>query len=332
MENSSEKKEQQHLLSVRDIVVRYVTKDETVNAVNHVSFDLDEKETLGMVGETGAGKTSIAKTILRILPVPPAVVESGEVYLEGQDLLKLPDKEMEHIRGKRISMIFQDPMTALNPVKRIGRQVAEGIHIHEKLPWKEAEARAMEILEMVGISEDRFREYPHQFSGGMRQRAVIAIALACNPDILIADEPTSALDVTIQAEVLDLIHQLQQDRQMAMILITHDFGVVAENCDKVAVIYAGEFIEYGTTEQIFENPTHPYTQGLFGAIPTLETEDVRLHSIHGAPPDPTALPAGCKFRPRCPYATELCQKEIPVYDHDGHQCKCIRAADDVAAS
>lgn len=323
---NNEVKNTQHLLSVKDLVVEYVTKDETIHAVNHVSFDLDQGATLGLVGETGAGKTSVAKSILRILPVPPAEVRSGEVFLDGVDLLKIPEKEMQHIRGRRISMIFQDPMTALNPVKKIGRQVAEGIRIHEKVSWKIAEERAVDILRMVGISEDRFREYPHQFSGGMRQRAVIAIALACNPDILIADEPTSALDVTIQADVLELIHKLQQEKKMAMILITHDFGIVAENCDNVGVIYAGEFIEFGTTKQIFSNPVHPYTQGLFGSIPTITTDTARLKSIDGAPPDPTNLPEGCAFRPRCPYATEKCGQAIPFYNNAGHLCRCVRAA------
>ena len=311
------------LLSVKDVTVRYETKDEVVHAVNDVSFDLNYGETIGLVGETGAGKTTIARTILRILPTPPAKVEKGEVWFDGQNLYDLKEEEMRQIRGGRISMVFQDPMTALNPVKRVGWQIAEAIRYHENVTKKEADAKAIEMLKLVGISPDRFREYPHQFSGGMKQRVVIAIALACHPDLLIADEPTSALDVTIQAQVLEMIEDLQKKQNTAMILITHDFGVVAKSCHKVGVVYAGEIIEYGTIAQVFDRPMHPYTKGLFDAIPKMTTDVDRLSPILGAPPDPTNLPQGCKFRPRCKYATEACMNAVPSYKMaDGHQCKC----------
>ena len=311
------------LLSVKDVEVRYETKDEVVHAVNDVSFDLNYGETIGLVGETGAGKTTIARTILRILPTPPAKFVRGEVWFDGKNLYDLKEEEMRQIRGGRISMVFQDPMTALNPVKRVGWQIAEAIRYHSDVSTKEADAKAVEMLKLVGISPDRFREYPHQFSGGMKQRVVIAIALACNPDLLIADEPTSALDVTIQAQVLEMIEDLQKKQNTAMILITHDFGVVAKSCHKVGVVYAGEIIEYGTIEQVFERPMHPYTKGLFDAIPKMTTDVDRLSPILGAPPDPTNLPQGCKFRPRCKYASERCMNVVPSYKMgDGHQCKC----------
>lgn len=312
------------LLSVKGINVKYITKDETVEAVNGVSFSLDYGRTIGLVGETGAGKTTIAKTILRILPTPPAKITSGTVELDGTDLYSLPEEEMRKIRGGRISMIFQDPMTALNPVKRVGWQVAEAVRYHEDVSKKEADEKAKEMFRLVGISEDRFNEYPHQFSGGMKQRVVIAMALACNPDLLIADEPTSALDVTIQAQVLEMISDLQKRKNTAMILITHDFGIVAKCCDTVGVVYAGEIIEFGTLEQIFERPLHPYTAGLFAAIPSMTTDVDRLSPIHGAPPDPTCLPKGCKFAPRCPHATDECRsRDMNTYIlTDGHQVRC----------
>lgn len=320
-----ENEKQGLLLSVNNIKVNYETKDETVEAVNEVSFKLNYSQTLGLVGETGAGKTTIARTILRILPSPPAVVKNGSVEFEGNDIYKISEEEMRKIRGGKISMIFQDPMTALNPVKRVGWQVAEAIRYHSDCNKKEADERAKEMFRLVGISEDRFREYPHQFSGGMKQRVVIAMALACNPSLLIADEPTSALDVTIQAQVLEMIADLQKKQNTAMILITHDFGIVAKTCDLVGVVYAGEIIEFGTLEQIFERPMHPYTEGLFGAIPTMTTDLNRLSPILGAPPDPTNLPKGCKFAPRCKYATDKCKNPVPAFEMaDGHQCKCFK--------
>ncbi|MBE6017069.1 MAG: ABC transporter ATP-binding protein [Lachnospiraceae bacterium] len=313
------------LLSVDNIKVNYITKDETVEAVNGVSFKLNKGQTIGLVGETGAGKTTIARTILRILPTPPAKVIEGEVEFQGKKLFEISEEEMRKIRGDKISMVFQDPMTALNPVKRVGWQVAEAIRYHQDVSKKEADEKAIEMFRLVGISPDRFREYPHQFSGGMKQRVVIAMALACNPDLLIADEPTSALDVTIQAQVLEMISDLQKRQGTAMILITHDFGIVAKCCDTVAVVYAGEIVEYGTLEQVFEAPTHPYTQGLFDAIPKMTTDVDRLSPIFGAPPDPTNLSKGCKFAPRCKYATEACNSPVPVTTlADGHQFRCNR--------
>ena len=326
-------KQDKKILSIRDLVVEYRTTEERVEAVNGVSFDLNYGETIGLVGETGAGKTTIARAIMGILPDPPARVRSGSIRLDDTELLGLENEKMMHIRGNRISMVFQDPMTALNPVIRVGRQIAEGIRIHEKLSWKEAEKKAMEIFEMVGIPASRFREYPHQFSGGMKQRVVIAIALACNPDLLIADEPTTALDVTIQAQVLEMIRDLQKKKNSAMILITHDFGVVAKTCDKVATIYGGQIIEYGTKRQIFHDCRHPYTMGLFEAIPSMTGDVERLNPIVGQPPDPTHLPAGCYFSPRCPYATDACRSgPIPMFRlKDGHECRCLKYEDEAVS-
>ena len=315
------------LLEVKDLYVQYSSSLETVRAVNGVSFSLKRGRTFGLVGETGAGKTSIARAILRILPDPPAKVPGGEILFEGSDLRRLPESEMRRIRGAKISMIFQDPMSALNPVLTVGKQISEAIYQHEKCSKKESIVRGKAMLEMVGIPGERFDEYPHQFSGGMKQRVVIAIALACSPDLLIADEPTTALDVTIQAQVLELIQHLQQDRQMAMILITHDFGIVAETCDEIAVVYAGQIVEFGSVEQVFGCKAHPYTRGLFGSIPKLTGDVERLHSIDGMPPDPTDLPKGCSFSPRCKYCTEDCKniEKIPLIDiGDGHLCRCLR--------
>ncbi len=320
---------EKRILSVQDLTVEYTSDKEIVHAVNGVSFDLNYGQTLGLVGETGAGKTTIAKSILRILPVPPARMKGGKVLLDDTDLVQLPEEEMQKIRGKRISMIFQDPMTALNPTLRIGKQISEVIRVHEGVSERKAEEEAKNVLEMVGISRDRFKEYPHQFSGGMKQRVVIAIALACKPDLLIADEPTTALDVTIQAQVLDMIADLQKQQNSAMILITHDFGIVAKTCDNVAVVYAGQIIEYGSKQQIFETPAHPYTKGLFGAIPQLTTDLDRLIPIQGLPPDPIHLPQGCYFSPRCPYAKPECKETpIPAYvGADGHLCRCLQFAE-----
>ena len=317
-------------LSVRDLWVDYELKDETVRAVNGVSFDLEKGQTLGLVGETGAGKTTIARTILGILQTPPGVVKKGEILLDGVDLLKLTEEEMYDVRGNKITIIFQDPMTALNPVITVGEQIAEVIRIHGDVSKAEAQKRAEEMLETVGIPAERYIEYPHQFSGGMKQRVVIAIALACSPDLLLADEPTTALDVTIQAQMLDLMRKLHEQKGTSTILITHDLGVVAEMCDVVAVVYAGEIVEYGTLEQIFTKPSHPYTVGLFGAVPSLEDDSERLHPIHGLPPDPTNLPEGCKFHPRCPHATDACRTgEIPNIDMGGgHMCRCLLVKED----
>ena len=322
---SSQMEDRETLLTIDDLYVEYTTNDEAVKAVNGVSFSLKRGETLGLVGETGAGKTTIAKAILRILPNPPAKVASGTIVFDNTDLRDLSEVQMRKIRGREISMIFQDPMTALNPVMSVGKQIAEAVQVHRKCSWNEAEKEAKKALELVGIPEDRYHEYPHQFSGGMKQRVVIAIALSCNPDLLIADEPTTALDVTIQAQVLNLIYELQKKNKMAMILITHDLGIVAETCDKVAVVYAGEIVEYGTLRQVFKKPLHPYTIGLFGAIPSLTGDVGRLHNIEGMPCDPTHLPNGCKFAPRCKFAKEICKQnaDVPLKDvGDGHLCRC----------
>ncbi|MBD5393168.1 MAG: ABC transporter ATP-binding protein [Lachnospiraceae bacterium] len=315
-------------LSVEDLVVEYTSDGEVVHAVNGVSFHLDKGKTLGLVGETGAGKTTIAKAIMRILQEPPAAVKSGKVVLEGVDLLKLDKKEMYGIRGDKISMIFQDPMTSLNPVHKVGEQIAEVVKIHNpEMNKTQAKQRAIEMLERVGIPAERYHEYPHQFSGGMKQRVVIAMALACNPELLLADEPTSALDVTIQAEVLAMIKKLRDEFDTAMIMITHDLGIVAQVCDDVAIVYAGEILEYGSKEEIFMHRFHPYTIGLFGAIPQLDVRVDRLSAIRGLPPDPTNLPEGCHFHPRCPYATEECKKGSIPFDEvrPGHFCRCIHA-------
>ena len=310
-------------LEVKNLVVEYKSDGQIVHAVNGVNLKLGKGRTLGLVGETGAGKTTIAKSILRILPDVGCKIRGGEVHLNGKDLLKISENEMRKIRGNNISMIFQDPMTALNPVMRVGDQIAEVVRLHNDT-HSDPRKRAEEMLEIVGIPAERYMEYPHQFSGGMKQRVVIAIALACNPDLLLADEPTTALDVTIQAQVLDLIKELREKYNTAMLLITHDMGVVAQVCDEVAVIYAGTIVEYGTKEQIFDHPTHPYTIGLFGAIPDMNEDEEWLHPIDGLPPDPTNLPKGCPFAPRCKYATAECEKgAIPVYKTaDGHDCAC----------
>ena len=321
---ADETKNASPFLEVKDLVVEYFTKESVVHAVNGVSFSLKRGTTLGLVGETGAGKTSVAKSILRILPDVGARIVEGEIILNGTNLLKLHEKEMRQIRGQKISMIFQDPMTALNPVQCVGDQIAEVVSLHNEGTKQSFRQRAEEMLELVGIPKERYPEYPHQFSGGMKQRVVIAIALACNPELLLADEPTTALDVTIQAQVLKLIKEMREKLNTSMILITHDMGVVATHCDDVAVVYAGSIVEYGTKEQIFDHPSHPYTIGLFGAIPNMNVDEEFLHPIDGLPPDPSKLPPGCPFSPRCKYATDRCrQGRIDLYKTpDGHDCRC----------
>lgn len=312
-------------VEVKDLVVEYTSDGDIVQAVNGVSFSLEHGETLGLVGETGAGKTTIAKSILRILPEPPAKVKSGQIILDGKDLMQIPEKKMLSIRGNKISMIFQDPMTALNPVMSIGSQITEVVLLHNDFTEEQAKHRTVEMLEVVGIPAERYVEFPHQFSGGMKQRVVIAMALACNPELLLADEPTTALDVTIQAQVLDMIKGLRDKFNTAMILITHDLGIVAETCDKVAVVYAGHIVESGTKEDIFRHVSHPYTQGLFDSIPKMNGGSKRLKPIDGMPPDPTNLPQGCVFAPRCKNATEECRKGvIPTVEiTPGHFCQCL---------
>ena len=320
------------LLDIRDLSVVYATEDGVVRALNKATLQLHKGETLGLVGETGAGKTTLARGIMRLVPQPPGKITSGEVIYDGTDLLKLPEREMRQLRGRQISMIFQDPMTSLNPVMTVGHQIQEVITTHHPhLSKDEARKQAEEMLEMVGISASRYDDYPHQFSGGMKQRVVIAIALACNPQLLIADEPTTALDVTIQAQVLEMIHDLKRKNNTAMLLITHDLGVVAQNCDSVAIIYAGEVVEYGTLRQVYKQILHPYTEGLFNSVPSLETTAKRLAAIDGMMPDPTVLPQGCKFADRCKYATERCRKEEPalVEMSDGHKVRCFRYSEEV---
>jgi len=316
--------EEKAFLEVNNLSVEYVTKEETVYAVNDVSFRLEKGKVLGLVGETGAGKTTIARTILRVLQEPPAKLRSGSVIMEGKNLLELSEDEMCLVRGKQITMIFQDPMTSLNPVMSIGKQIAEVIGLHSKIPSNEVRSRAEEMLEIVGIPAERYDEYPHQFSGGMKQRVVIAIALACQPELLLADEPTTALDVTIQAQVLELMQKLNKENNTTTILITHDLGVVAEMCDEVAIVYAGEIVESGTLEDIFEKPSHPYTIGLFGAMPKLNEDVEWLSPIEGLPPDPTSLLEGCSFYPRCPRAGETCKenKINLVKVSPSHMCRC----------
>ena len=295
-------------LKIKDLEVIYTQAGRTVHAVNGVSLEVQKGKTLGLVGETGAGKTTIAKSILRILPDPPAKIRKGEIILDGDDLLKKSESEMLRVRGGKIAMIFQDPMTALNPLMTVGDQILEVLQLHNDYDQKTGMRKAGEMLETVGIPAERYSEYPHQFSGGMKQRVVIAMALACNPELLLADEPTTALDVTIQAQVLDLINELKEKFQTSMILITHDLGVIAQTCETVAVIYAGSIVESGTKEDIFDHPTHPYTIGLFDSLPNMTAEGEKLKPIAGMPPDPTNLPAGCPFAPRCPFATEQCHK------------------------
>ena len=314
-------------LSVRDLAVYYHSEGKTIKAVNGVSFDLHRGQTIGLVGETGAGKTTIAKALLRILPVHSVEHTAGQVYLNGKNVMELPEAEMQKLRGHTLSMIFQDPMTALNPVKTVADQIAEAVKLHNHVSKGQAMERAKDMLKMVGISPDRAGDYPHQFSGGMKQRVVIAMALACDPELLIADEPTTALDVTIQAQVLEMINDLKEKLNTSMIMITHDLGVVAETCDTVAVTYAGQIIEYGTKEDIFDHPTHPYTVGLFNALPNMNSNAKRLSPIEGLPPDPTDLPAGCPFSPRCPHATDACRKGNVenVSISSTHTCRCLRA-------
>ncbi|MGL5055585.1 MAG: ABC transporter ATP-binding protein [Fusobacteriaceae bacterium] len=313
------------ILEIRNLNIKYITEDETVDAVNGIDITINEGETLGLVGETGAGKTTTALGIMRLIPEPPGKILGGEIIFQGEDILKIPEDQMRKLRGSQMSMIFQDPMTSLNPVMTVGEQIAEVIEIHEMLSTPDAMKKAEEMLELVGIPKFRINDYPHQFSGGMKQRVVIAIALACNPKFLIADEPTTALDVTIQAQVLELMNDLKKRLKTAMLLITHDLGVVAQVCDKVAIMYAGEIIEIGTLEDIFNSPKHPYTHGLFGSIPSLDEEVGRLKPIMGLMPDPTNLPTGCKFHPRCPNAVEMCARDIPGAHSisETHKVRCL---------
>ena len=314
------------ILDIKDLVIHYETDDGTVEAVNGLDIQLEYGKTLGLVGETGSGKTTTALSILRLVPDPPGVIKNGSITLDGKDILNLPQKDLESIRGNLVSMIFQDPMTSLNPVLTVGEQIAEVIGLHENISEKEAADKAGQMLEVVGIPKERYGEYPHQFSGGMKQRVVIAMALACNPKLLIADEPTTALDVTIQAQVLETMKELREKFGSAMIMITHDLGIIAEVCDEVSVVYAGQIVEHGTLEDVFERTLHPYREGLFGSLPNIEERRHRLQPIPGLMPDPTDLPKGCCFAPRCKYCTEACTKARPEmkWVSDTHYVRCSR--------
>ena len=312
------------VLDIRDLVVKYRTSESVVHAVNGVNLTVKKGETVGLVGETGAGKTTTARSILRILQTPPASLEGGQILFHGEDILAKTEAQMRKIRGKQIAMIFQDPMTALNPIDKVGLQIAEAIKLHEKVSQSVAISKACDMLELVGIPMERYVEYPHQFSGGMKQRVVIAMALACSPELLIADEPTTALDVTIQAQVLQMMQELKNKLGTSVIMITHDLGIVAKSCQSVAVVYAGEIVEFGEAVHIFEHTAHPYTVGLFNSLPQLDSKEKRLKPIKGLMPDPTNLPEGCKFCDRCPDASEVCKMTPPEAKEisPGHIVKC----------
>lgn len=302
---------EKNLLEIKNLVVQYVVDRETVEAVNGIDLEIGYGETLGLVGETGAGKTTTALSVMGLIPNPPGRMVSGEIIYDGRTISGLKEKEYRKIRGGEITMIFQDPMTSLNPVMTVGEQIAEVVRLHAKCSRLEAVERAVRMLELVGITSERYHQYPHEFSGGMKQRVMIAIALACTPKLLIADEPTTALDVTIQAQVLELMNELKEKLRTSLLLITHDLGVVAQVCDRVAIMYAGEIVESGTIAEVFDHPHHPYTIGLFGSIPSLDETAEKLKPIQGQMPDPTELPEGCAFAPRCPYATGACRTRKP---------------------
>ena len=316
--------EGENVLEITDLGIRFDTDTDVVYAVNGVNLKLKRKSTLGLVGETGAGKTTTVLSLLNLVPDPPGVITSGQIMVNGRDVRQMSAEELEEMRGKEISMIFQDPMTALNPVMTVGDQIAESIFLHEDVSKEEAMELAKKMLETVGISGERAGDYPHQFSGGMKQRVVIAIALACHPSILIADEPTTALDVTIQAQVLDMMKDLKEQYQTSMIMITHDLGIVAETCDEVAVMYAGKIVEQGTLEEVFDQTKHPYTEGLFNSLPNMKDRTAKLTPIKGLIPDPTVQYPGCVFAERCPYASEKCTKAYPEekWFSDTHMVAC----------
>lgn len=313
------------LLEINDLNIHYVTEQATFRAVNGIDLSLEEGETLGLVGETGAGKTTTALGILNLIPNPPGKIVGGEILYKGENVVTMDQAALRKLRGNEISMIFQDPMTALNPVMRVGDQIVEAISLHMECSRAEAVERSLDMLKMVGIGPERSTDYPHQLSGGMKQRVVIAMALACSPALLIADEPTTALDVTIQAQVLEMINDLKNRLKTSVLLITHDLGIVAECCQKVAVMYAGEIVEYGSLRDIFKETSHPYTMGLFRSIPSLTRKEKRLNPIDGLMPDPANLPGGCCFHPRCPYADETCRSCHPDLSDagNGHKVRCF---------
>lgn len=313
-----------YVIDVEDLVIHYETEQSTVMAVNSIDLKLKRKSILGIVGETGAGKTTAMLSLLRLVPNPPGIIKSGKIIVNGLDIQKLSTKELSAVRGSEIAMIFQDPMTSLNPVMSVGDQIAESIIQHESVGKVKAMEKAKEMLVTVGIDPNRFNEYPHQFSGGMRQRVGIAIALACRPTVLIADEPTTALDVTIQAQVLKLMRDLKEQYDTSMLLITHDLGVIAEMCDEVAIMYAGKIVEKGELKDIFNNMKHPYTEGLFNSLPNINNRVAKLEPIVGQMPDPSDLPVGCSFYPRCPYAIDVCKERQPEAKQisDTHMVVC----------
>ena len=310
------------VLDVKNLHVHYVTHDATAKAVNGIDFQVKEGEALGLVGETGAGKTTTALSIMQLIPDPPGIIVDGEIYFEGKNVILNTDKENQAMRGNGVAMIFQDPMTALNPVMTVGEQLSEVVLNHEKVSKAEAKKRVIDLLEIVGVKSDRYDDYPHQFSGGQKQRVVIAMSLLCNPKLLIADEPTTALDVTIQAQVLDIINQLREQYKMAMVLITHDLGVVAETCDNVAIMYAGQIVEAGTVREVYLNPKHPYTRGLFDSIPKLDDDSTELIPIEGAISNAADLPTGCYFHPRCRYCQDICKTQQPTVKGEDHKFMC----------
>ncbi len=315
------------LLEIKHLNVVFSNGGRSVEAISDLSLSLGRRETLGIVGESGSGKSVTSLATMRLLPKSTSQVK-GQILFEGQDLLQLSEREMQQVRGNKIAMVFQEPMTSLNPIHPVGKQIAESVLLHSKATKKEAMARALQLLELCGIPdpEQRMKEYPHQLSGGMRQRVMIAIALACNPELLIADEPTTALDVTIQAQILQLMKDIKKDRDMSIIIITHDLGIVYDFCDRVVVVYTGEVVESAPVKELFQEPLHPYTQGLIGALPRLGHPTERLEAIEGMVPDAGEMPEGCHFHPRCPYATDRCRGEHPPLTTfpDGRQVRCFR--------
>ena len=318
------------LLEIKHLNVVFSNGGRSVEAISDLSLSLGRRETLGIVGESGSGKSVTSLATMRLLPKATAHVK-GQILFEGLALLQLPEREMQQIRGNKIAMIFQEPMTSLNPIHPVGKQIAESVLLHSKATKKEAMARALQLLELCGIPdpEQRMKEYPHQLSGGMRQRVMIAIALACDPELLIADEPTTALDVTIQAQILQLMKDLKKDRDMSIIMITHDLGIVYDFCDRVVVVYTGEVVESAPVKALFQEPLHPYTEGLIGALPRLGRPTERLEAIEGMVPDAGEMPQGCHFHPRCKYATDRCRREHPPLTTlpDGRQVRCFRGED-----